>query len=290
MHLDDFTGFQFKGVHTSDLGIVSVSNGSRYTTNLTPGFQDTTVKMPGSDYTLYWESFYTSQSWTINIAFDNLSEVNFRKMRQTFNGKDSGELIFDETPYKAYTVKLQSPIQLNFICFDDPNGERVYKGEGILQFVAYYPFARSVYKYLNQYNDIDFPNKAQWSASSGLLTSNIGVDELTKTSHLYNAGDIDTDLMLYYSLNGLSDLTIELEETGGIMQLQNIIKQNNTDVYIRFNSKTHLIEGCDSSYIPTGSLYNRYLIAGDFFKIPLGHSTLSSSTALAKLEYNYYYY
>ena len=76
--LRDFCGFQWNGKHSSDLNIVRVSEGSRYSENLLPNFQDTNSQMAGSDGTLYWESFYTNKSWTINIAFDNLSETNVR--------------------------------------------------------------------------------------------------------------------------------------------------------------------------------------------------------------------
>ena len=43
---------------------------------------------------LYWESFYNNKSWSVNIAFDNLSETNYRELRQWLNGKDIGELTF----------------------------------------------------------------------------------------------------------------------------------------------------------------------------------------------------
>ena len=86
--------------------------------------------MAGSDGTLYWESFYTNKSWTINIAFDNLSETNYRELRQWLNAKDIGELIFDEAPYKAYTAKIQNPPQLKTICFEE-NGQRVYEKNDI---------------------------------------------------------------------------------------------------------------------------------------------------------------
>jgi len=41
------------------------------------------------------------------------------------------------------------------------NGERVYKGEGSIQFTCYNPFAHtpSSKKYLNQYSDSEYLNK-----------------------------------------------------------------------------------------------------------------------------------
>lgn len=118
--LVDFCGFQFNGVHSSELGLTRVSDGSRYNENLVPDFSDKTVQIPGGDGMLYWESYYSSKKWTINVAFDDLSESEFRRLRQVFNTKQRGELIFDESPYKAYTVKIQSAPQFKTLCFDKP--------------------------------------------------------------------------------------------------------------------------------------------------------------------------
>ena len=93
MDLHDFCGFKWRGEHSSDHGIVRVSDGSRYNDTILPAFQDTTQKMPGSDGTLYWESFYTNKTFPINIAFDHLTEDDYRKLRQWLNGKDRGELV-----------------------------------------------------------------------------------------------------------------------------------------------------------------------------------------------------
>ena len=49
------------------------------------------------------------KTFPINIAFDHLTEDDYRKLRQWLNGKDRGELVFDEVPYKAYTVKIKDP-------------------------------------------------------------------------------------------------------------------------------------------------------------------------------------
>ena len=165
MSLHDFCGFTWRGDHSSKYGIVRVSDGSRYNDTILPAFQDTTQKMPGSDGTLYWESFYTNKTFSINIAFDHLTEDNYRKLRQWLNGKDRGELIFDEAPYKTYTVKLQSAPQLKTICFNESN-QRIYKGEGTISFVAYYPFARGRYKFETDIKDI--VNVEEWIDASGL--------------------------------------------------------------------------------------------------------------------------
>ena len=87
----DFCGFQFNGVHSSELGILRVSNSSRYDENLVPQFSDKTAQIPGGDGMLYWDSFYTQKPFSINIAFGDLTELEYRRLRQVFNGKARGE-------------------------------------------------------------------------------------------------------------------------------------------------------------------------------------------------------
>lgn len=289
----DFFGFQFNGVHTSDLNIVRVSDGSRYSENLSPVFQDKTAQVLGSDGTLYWESFDTNKVWTIQVAFDELSEMQYRRLRQVFNGKTMGELIFDELPFKAYTAKVQSSPQFKTICFDTPDGARVYKGEGTINFIAYYPYAKSVHKFLNEFNDEEYDNKAQWAAASGMKPTRASYDGTGTTINLYNAGDLETDWQAFYIINSSGSALTSISLNGGVdgqMVFSSISQKKTNDAYIRINSRTNLIEGCDSSKIPTGSLYNEFLVAGDFFKIPLGESTFVSNTGCNEIRYDYLYY
>ena len=296
--LRDFCGFQWNGKHSSDLNIVRVSEGSRYSENLLPNFQDTNSQMAGSDGTLYWESFYTNKSWNINIAFDNLSEINYRELRQWLNAKDMGELIFDEAPYKAYTAKIQSPPQLKFICFNE-NGQRVYKGEGTIQFISYFPYAKSVHKYLDQFGEI-YTNKSEWKDTSRMKSTKGSYDVINSGKIMvYNAGDIETDWELYVpiSQSGCSLTQISLERgVSTLYQLQfsNITQQKENDSYLRISSRTNLIEGCDSKKILTGSLYNQFISAGDFFKIPLEETSFVinnfATGSDVTLNYDYLYY
>jgi hypothetical protein len=50
-------------------------------------------------------------------------------------------------PFKTYRAKLKSKPEFKFICFNK-NGERVYKGEGTLNFICYYPYAFGFNKYV----------------------------------------------------------------------------------------------------------------------------------------------
>lgn len=300
MSLHDFCGFTWRGDHSSKYGIVRVSDGSRYNDTILPAFQDTTQKMPGSDGTLYWESFYTNKTFSINIAFDYLTEDNYRKLRQWLNGKDRGELIFDEAPYKAYTVKLQSAPQLKTICFNEDN-QRIYKGEGTISFIAYYPFARGVYKFKGNIPET-ITNTEEWIGASGLEGIHQGTTYNSFSGgscNLYNAGDLPTDFKLIVNIgNNPTNITLKRSETETIGSLNFSLTAQGSDTYVRFNSATQLIEGLkktsDGGIELTGNLYNKYITSGDWFKIPLGESIMNITGASFSdkptIDYDYLYY
>lgn len=290
----DFIGFTFNGVHSSDMGIIRTSDGSRFNENLLPASTDKTVQIPGGDGTYYFGSNYTQRQIPISIATDELTETQFRQLKQWLGDKQIHPLVFDEAPYKTYMVKISSIPTLKFICFDNitkNNGEmivnRVYKGEGSLQFIAYFPFARCTKKYLSEYTD---SNKEEWASASGLLTTQGDYDGTGAEINLYNPGDVETDFFAYYARTSLKRLT-KIYINSNILNFNFTNNDNVIDTYIRINSKANLIEGCDENFKPTGTLYNKFITSGDFFKIPTGENQLLSVGAnCVKIEYDYLYY
>ena len=114
----DFLGFTFDGIHSSELGIFRVSDGSRYTENLLPTIQDKTIQIPGNDGIYYQGSFYTQKQINFPIAFDELSEDQLRRLKVLFGDKNIHNLIFDEAPYKIYKMKTIGTPNLKYVCFD----------------------------------------------------------------------------------------------------------------------------------------------------------------------------
>ena len=174
----DFLGFTFGGVHSSSLGIVRTSDGSRYNENFLPEFEDKIVKVPGRDETYYFGSEYKQRTFEIKIAFDNMTDKQFRQLRQLMSGQELKDLIFDEAPYKVYKVKANGTPNLSYLSFDEEY-RRIYKGEGTLQFIAYFPFARSRYKYIEDYTPKNIPewggiqdNKMAWLEASEIPSKN----------------------------------------------------------------------------------------------------------------------
>ena len=293
----DFIGFSFNGYRSEDLGIVRVSDGSRYTEDLLPTAQDKTVQVPGGDGFYYFGSDYTQKPFTIPIAFDGLTEKQFRELQQVFGTKELGKLVFDERPYKYYMVKSSKP-QLKYICFGK-EGERIYKGEGTLTFTAYYPFAKSIFKFLNEYGN---KNKDEWKEASGMKAEKGTYDTVSDNGSIsvYNAGDLETDFILKFDLpvdnTSISDIKITLskENVGKVeafLDLKGFSKKN-TDTGFQINTKTNLIEGFNAEGL-TGTLYNENIIQGDFFKIPPreeGYRISVTGATPIEIVYDYIYY
>lgn len=149
----DYIGFSFGGVHSSELGIVRISDGSRFEESLLPNFQDKTATVSGKDGIYYFGSDNQQKEVTLSFAFDHLTEEQLRRLKQVFSTKKPQRFISDEKPYKYYMVKVAQSAIIQHLCFDLDEGTRIYKGEGTLNLVAYYPYARSVHKFLNEFNE-----------------------------------------------------------------------------------------------------------------------------------------
>lgn len=316
---NDFTGFTFNGKHSSDMGIIRVSDGSRYNEDLLPTLQDKTIQVPGGDGAYYFGSYYTQRTFPVQFAFDNLSELQFRNLRAWISTRTPGRLVFDERPYKYYTAKIsQTNSTIKHICFDDENGERVYKGEGTLNFICYNPFAKSVHKYLNSYysyiSDSEktpaagYENIDQWKGSTGMLeekgsydTAILSSDNKTFTYQLYNPGDFEADFYLELRSTSFSSDNKALSDMKIVFKLNNEIKSvlswSAGDTIPRnlvINSKNNSIY----DQTKESELYTGILTEGDFFKIPIGESTLEitietegafSTGASSDIVYDYLY-
>ena len=278
---NDFIGFTFNGVHSSELGIIRTSDGSRFNENLLPTIQDKTAQIPGGDGTYYFGSYYTQKTFTISFAFDSLSESQCRHMRTLFGDKKIHPLIFDEYPYKAYQAKVTGTATIKHLCFEeerDGNIERVYKGEGSVQFTAYSPFARSVKKFLKDYTEVNMP---EWREASGMRyygryneasSSTHALDQYIPEENaffVYNPGDMDTDfIMRIYFVNGTIPSGSIYLNTGSEQLRFGAISRRGADAGIQINTKMNLIEGIDNNQNKTGNLYNDFVTSGGFFKIP----------------------
>lgn len=133
--MKDFIGFTFNGIHSSDLGIIRVSGGDRYNETLLPEFEDKTAEIVGGDGSYYFGSFFKNKSIKINVAFDHLTEQQFKEIRRIFSGKGIYPLIFDEKPYKEYRVRLASAPEIEYVCFDEKKKTINMQGEDGIRYI-----------------------------------------------------------------------------------------------------------------------------------------------------------
>lgn len=292
----DYIGFWFNGKHSSELGIVRTSEGSRFNENLLPTIQDKTVQIPGGDGAYYYGSFYTQKTFSISYAFDSLTEEQFAQLKNHFGDKKVHELIFDELPYKVYRAKVTGSASIKHIPFAEGETNRIYKGEGSIQFTAFEPHARSRYKWLDQYSNT---NIAEWNGAAKLLETQGNFDKLIDSSFaLYNPGVKETDfiLTLQFPLSGIIPAGSIYIDANSQLNF-NEIKQQNADDSIKINTKLNLIEGYKNGK-KTGNIYNRHITKGFFFKIPvtteikepLKLTITDANLAGAIIEYDYIYF
>ena len=301
----DYMGFTYNGKHSSELGIVRVNDGSRFNENLLPTMQDKTVQVPGGDGTYYFGSYYTQRQFNLSFAFDSLTEEQIAQLRSHFGDKKIHDLVFDETPYKVYSAKATGTATIKYIPFAEGETNRIYKGEGSIQFTCYQPFARSKFKYLDS-KEANLSNKREWALASGMLETQGNFDKLdgNKELSLYNPGDKEADWTLSFS-NLSTDFTgcsLSINGVGGLV-ISSFSRKMGTngivDSRITIDSKTNLIEGwykANNQFFKSGNLYNEYVVSGDFFKIPVTREKnnplkikIDQNHPSSEFKYDYYY-
>lgn len=267
---DDYIGFTYNGQHSSEFRVIRVNSGSRYETTLIPTPKDTTIDVPGRDGLYYVTSKYQQRTIPVSIAFDDLYDEDIANIKKWLAPQTEGELWFDEDPYKQYTAKITSSPKLSWIAFDDPEKGRVYKGEGTIQFVCYYPWASSRFRNLKEvYQDIygtEDPSQLSpsialprgWEIASGLQEKeNIEktFDYATQTAsqvYVYNAGNIATPWQMAFSIQQSSSTQ---ENTGQDIIENQDTQQNSTNTTTSSIQKIEYFRKTENGEVSVGRLY-----------------------------------
>lgn len=304
----DYLGFTIGGIHSSSLGIVRISDSDRYTEELVPVFSDRIATVSGLDSTYYFGTDYTQKKFTIKFAFEHLTDGQIRKLKQVFSKKEPQNLIFDEMPYKVYNVKIDGQPQISYLCFDE-NYERIFKGDGTVNFIAYTPFAHSRFKYLEDYNVYNIQewggvqdNIKDWINSSGIVSKDssiqllnseiVVIDQPSTTDNLYttllhNQSDkkVFPKIAIVFNMNTINNLN---SESFGlkITQDNEVISDINFDIELIPENILGLVIDCEKRLIfplenvPDSNdsltwsydntiIYNNLIYSGDFFSIPI---------------------
>ena len=182
-HMHDFKNFTFKGERASDYGLIHVSTGKRYNENI--------------------DSQHTQRQFKVDFAFDEMTELQLRQIKKWLNGKDAGQLIFDEQPYKAYNVKVTQVSTIKHLCFMDKKNQRVYKGEGNVTFTAFDPYAYSTGLYWSDF--VAYDNLNEWFDSVD------APDQFDAATGYVNLGDLPTTFTLACNSQLSSTNTLEIK-------------------------------------------------------------------------------
>ena len=235
----NFLGFTYNNLHSSTLGIVRTSDGSRFNENLLPTMQDKTVRVPGGDGTYYFGSYYTQRQFSVSFAFDGLTDEQIATIKRHFGDKGIHDLIFDETPYKVWSAKVTGTATIKYVAFAEGDTGRLYKGEGSIQFTCYYPFARCAFSDTDTKESLrpTYPNIDEWWDAARIEQGG-------------NFGDVDVPFEL------------KLNAGSGSYSIGNI-KWTNLPVAATLNTKTGLVIGNDD-----GNIYNGYVSGDTTAKIP----------------------
>ena len=329
---DDYIGFTYAGLHSSQFGIKSVTGGDRYQRYLSPEFTDTTAQRVGANGTHYFGTNHTRKVFNFNIAFDDMTETEFRELKIWLNS-DISELILDELPYVKYYAKIQNIVQISFLAFMDENEDRILKGEFALSFVCYDPYGYSTHKWIelydiaalerNGYLGLAVDNVTEWVDSSKLLyrqnftyTNMKDGQEIQEEHHMdqyvltedgqgiievYNGGDLSSHFMLEFPIiDSNINLTLVDEDENVLGEMKfdfsKILQYTKNGEKIVVDTYKRII------YIKEGDKkipYNRSLIGGNFFTIPVSNSKYHFAKLLfyhpdftrdnIKLNYDYRY-
>lgn len=320
-----FLGFTYNGRHSSELGIVRINTGNRAEMPLSPSFKDSTAEVPGGKGLYYFNTQIQQRQFTINFAYDDLTEEDVRELREWLNPLEQGELIFDEEPYKAYTVKPNTQPKLSYLVFNkeittetfklyEPStvksSGRVYKGEGAIGLTAYYPYAKAPSKELSYYSpntkEGGFGRQEEWKTAAG-FDEEVGLDSLK----CYNRGDIETPVTLNFKVAKDINTNEAVSGNVGIELYSGTTSQIGTRIgYVymdaskmsvnmnyTINSKLELITDI------SGVARNDIIVASKFFYLPprekcffnvnylsgyTGEQT-NSTTAITNIDYDYLY-
>lgn len=236
--------FVFDGIDSTQMGVVSVSDGSTYDTPILPTFTDNSLEVDGYDGRYYFNTRITQKDFTYNCFIDNLSAFQFDQLKSWIRPKKIGKLIRPEEPYRYYWVKVSSVDNLGNIPLTHPDtGGVSYTGNFSVTFTTigqscgygmfYYQDDLKYY----EYRDI-FDGTQDYYYDTGLLYKEEMLPlHVTRTAgtwdpQIYNPGTYRSKIRLQITpsadiASGVITLTNETIGDVGIVNLNNLKKGDN---------------------------------------------------------------
>ena len=248
----------------------------------------------------YFGSYYTQRQFTVNYAFNSLDEAGVAELKRHFGDKQIHDLIFDETPYKVWSAKVTGTATLKYIPFTEGDTNRLYKGEGSIQFTCYCPFAHCysdrkqdyythpAYRVKKEngfktYSELSSQEKDHITSkiNEWWVASNIREQEFHQ-NYVINFGDVPAPFSIYIGLNSnLKSVNIinDNEEVVSTISWQDLPKDSGMVI---LNTKTGLAIGADEEN--DGQIYNQYFKGDLTAKLPVGMKIETSQDFTTEVE------
>lgn len=113
------------------MGLTRICNGNRNQEGLLPSIKDTTTDIPGRDGQYYFYSTFDKKQFTINYAFDALTEVEVDRIKVWLGDKKLHQLGFAEdigaliNPQVSYTLKPNGPYSITGIFVNESRYSKI---------------------------------------------------------------------------------------------------------------------------------------------------------------------
>lgn len=315
----EFIGFSFDGKHSSEFNL-TVVNPSMYSENLFSDFDDRVVEVAGKDGVYYFGTQVRTKPLRISVAFDNIDGKNKRDIVNWLQPRKVGKLIFDESPYKYYVVKISSSPVFSFIPFsinDSGNNKHVFKGSFDIEFSSFEPYGYSEYSTVSNVpiwtgSSFTKPYSAsllpEWYLESGLFdealanTTTPSLNGFTIASsgigtipyNFYNGGNSFAITSLEFTLNAFDIGSVSLllknittNETFELKSLKNITALSDSlgPWTIVCDAKTgQIYSTINNIKYNLGALHN-----GKFLSLAPGNNEWTTNRALTNLKIKYRY-
>ena len=177
-------GFTFKGIHSSAFGVTYIPDESA-------SFEDK-ADFEVYDEDINWRSggvYYgykvKAREFELDCYYEDITRRTYEEMRQWLDVKQTGKLIFDDTPFKYYDVRLTKKLTGKQYWHRDEYYVERLSGTFTITFTAYKPFAKMLYKYYED-ADVDGASKYCGIISKAKMPAEPTVSD--RTFNIYNCG------------------------------------------------------------------------------------------------------
>ena len=210
---EPFIGFTLFGIHSSKYNILRTSDGSRYNQWLSPDFENISESVAGQTGSYDFGTKINEGHHSLHCFCDGVTEFELRWLQAWLSPGKVGKLIFDESPFKYYTVKLSNRPDFSFIPFGYSGGGTLYKGEFELELVAFYPYG------LSRFDTLD---EAIYDNPSGKLYYNSGLlyKEILPPSTFTNITN-NKNIILYNGGNENANVNVRITGTWDSLTINN---------------------------------------------------------------------